>query len=262
MPYVDYFDPMVYPSHYYAGSFGFDVPNNHPYEVIDSTLKLMNAERVGYPMVIRPWIQDFGYGDFPPYTASQVLAEMQALRDNGAQGWMIWDTGITDAVATMPSGLAPPDPRATHWYRPKTLAAQLETLGVKPLLGRFFGPAEDDKPGANPVVVISHRLWQSRFAGDRNVVGKRVKINGYPFTVIGVAPPHFRGTELIIAADYWVPMSMELQIEPGHDFLHSRYSSNIWTMGRLKPGIAPRFSHRREREEGASPVRGEQLELL
>ena len=91
MPFVDYFDPMVYPSHYYAGSFGFDVPNNHPYEVIDSTLKLMNAERVGYPMVIRPWIQDFGYGDFPPYTASQVLAEMQALRDNGAQGWMIWN---------------------------------------------------------------------------------------------------------------------------------------------------------------------------
>ena len=91
MPFVDYFDPMVYPSHYYAGSFGFDVPNNHPYEVIDSTLKLMNAERVGYPMVIRPWIQDFGYGDLPPYTASQVLAEMQALRDNGAQGWMIWN---------------------------------------------------------------------------------------------------------------------------------------------------------------------------
>jgi predicted permease len=112
-----------------------------------------------------------------------------------------------------------------------------ETLGVKPLLGRFFGPAEDDKPGADPVVVISHRLWQSRFAGDPNAVGKKVKINGYPFTVIGVAPPRFRGTELIIAADYWVPMSMELQIEPGHDFLHSRYSSNIWTMGRLKPGI-------------------------
>jgi len=90
MPYVDYFDPMVYPSHYYSGSFGFAVPNNHPYDVIDSTLKLMNAERAGYPLVIRPWIQDFGYGDFPPYTASQVLAEMQALRDNGAQGWMIW----------------------------------------------------------------------------------------------------------------------------------------------------------------------------
>jgi hypothetical protein len=91
MPYVDYFDPMVYPSHYYAGSFGFAVPNDHPYDVINATLKLMNAERVGLPLVIRPWIQDFGYGDFPPYTAAQVQAEMKALRDNGAQGWMIWN---------------------------------------------------------------------------------------------------------------------------------------------------------------------------
>jgi MacB-like periplasmic core domain len=53
-----------------------------------------------------------------------------------------------------------------------------EALGIKPLLGRFFGPTEDDKMGAKPVVVISHRLWQSRFAGDPGVVGNKVKING------------------------------------------------------------------------------------
>ena len=49
-----------------------------------------------------------------------------------AQGWLLWDTGIPDAVAAMPNGLAPSDPRMTHWRRPKTLAAQLEALGVKP----------------------------------------------------------------------------------------------------------------------------------
>jgi N-acyl homoserine lactone hydrolase len=49
-----------------------------------------------------------------------------------AQGWLLWDTGVTDAVAAMPEGLAPQDPRATHWRRPKTLAAQLEAVGVKP----------------------------------------------------------------------------------------------------------------------------------
>src|SRR3982750_3430532 len=49
-----------------------------------------------------------------------------------AQGWLLWDTGVTDAVAAMPEGLAPQDPRATHWRRPKTLAAQLEAIGVKP----------------------------------------------------------------------------------------------------------------------------------
>ena len=91
MPYVDYFSPMVYPSHYGPYTFGFANPNDHPYEVIDQTLKIMNEQRAGLRMVIRPWIQDFGYGPFPPYSAAQVLQEMQAASDNGAQGWMIWN---------------------------------------------------------------------------------------------------------------------------------------------------------------------------
>ena len=77
MPYVDYFSPMVYPSHYGPGVFGFEVPNNFPYEVIDQTLEIMNEQKAGLPVVIRPWIQDFGYGSFPPYTADQVRAEMR-----------------------------------------------------------------------------------------------------------------------------------------------------------------------------------------
>ena len=78
MPYVDYFSPMVYPSHYGPGVFGFEVPNDFPYEVIDRTLEIMNEQSEGMAMEIRPWIQDFGYGPFPPYSADQVRAEMQA----------------------------------------------------------------------------------------------------------------------------------------------------------------------------------------
>ncbi len=113
-----------------------------------------------------------------------------------------------------------------------------ETLGVKPLIGRFFGPAEDDKPGAHPVVVISYRYWRSHFAADPNIVGKAIKLDGYSFTIIGVAPPSFGGTELIIAGDFWVPISMELEVEPGNDWLHSRFAGDIWTMGRLKSGVS------------------------
>jgi hypothetical protein len=104
MPYVDYFSPMVYPSHYGPFTFGFANPNDHPYEVIDETLKIMNQQRAGLPMVIRPWIQDFGYGPFPPYSASQVLQEMKAASDNGAQGWMIWNA----AARFTEAALAPP----------------------------------------------------------------------------------------------------------------------------------------------------------
>ncbi|HEX6139832.1 MAG TPA: putative glycoside hydrolase [Candidatus Limnocylindria bacterium] len=91
MPYVDYFCPMVYPSHYGPGTFGIAQPNEHPYEIIDQTLEIMNEQKQGLPMVIRPWIQDFGYGSFRAYTANDVRAEMKALADNQAQGWMIWN---------------------------------------------------------------------------------------------------------------------------------------------------------------------------
>jgi hypothetical protein len=104
MPYVDYFCPMVYPSHYGPGVFGHAVPNTAPYDVIDKTLEIMNEQKAGLPVVIRPWIQDFGYGSFPPYTADQVRAEMAAARDNDAKGWMIWNARaiFTEAALAAP----------------------------------------------------------------------------------------------------------------------------------------------------------------
>lgn len=101
LPYVDYFCPMVYPSHYGPGVFGFPIPNEHPYEVIDETLQIMNEQKAGLPVVIRPWIQDFGYGPFPPYTVDQIRAEMQAAADNGAKGWMIWNARATFTEAAL-----------------------------------------------------------------------------------------------------------------------------------------------------------------
>jgi hypothetical protein len=91
MPYVDYFSPMVYPSHYYPGVFDIADPNEYPYEMIDQTLEIMNQQAAGLPLRIRPWIQDFGFGPFRAYTATDIRAEMQALADNAAAGWMIWN---------------------------------------------------------------------------------------------------------------------------------------------------------------------------
>ncbi|CAN5143549.1 putative glycoside hydrolase [soil metagenome] len=123
MPYVDYFSPMVYPSHYGPGVFGFEVPNNFPYEVVDQTLEIMNEQTDGLPVVIRPWIQDFGYGPFPPYSADQVRAQMTAAADRGAKGWMIWNARATFTEAALspprdgedagPITSAPPAPSAS-----------------------------------------------------------------------------------------------------------------------------------------------------
>jgi predicted permease len=113
-----------------------------------------------------------------------------------------------------------------------------QTLGVNPALGRFFTPQDDDKPGAHPVVVLSHHCWETRFASDPHAIGRTLKINGYPFTIIGVAGASFTGTELLFAADYWVPLSMLLQIEPGYDWTHSRTSQNTTLIGRRRPGVS------------------------
>ncbi len=113
-----------------------------------------------------------------------------------------------------------------------------EVLGIRPALGRFFTPAEDEKRLANPYIVLSYSSWQRRFGGDPNVVNRTVKMNGLDYTVLGVAPKGFIGTELLFAPEFWVPMSMEAQIEPGNEWLDNPYTWNIWVLGRIKRGIS------------------------
>lgn len=91
MPFVDYVCPMAYPSHYGPLTFGLPVPNDHPYEVVDQTLEIFNAHAEEWPVAVRPWIQDFGYTRFPPYTPEQVQAQMEAAEARGAHGWMVWN---------------------------------------------------------------------------------------------------------------------------------------------------------------------------
>ncbi len=81
-------------------------------------------------------------------------------------------------------------------------------LGVKPLLGRFFAADEDAVPDRDFVAVISHGLWQKRFAGDPAIVGKQIRINGAPFSIIGVTPEEFRGVLMGIPNDMWIPTMM------------------------------------------------------
>lgn len=84
-----------------------------------------------------------------------------------------------------------------------------QALGVVPALGRAFRPEDDAAPMRDAVVVLGHGLWQRRFGADPAIVGREVGINGRPFTVIGVAPPAFRGSIVALSFDAWVPMAMQ-----------------------------------------------------
>ncbi len=112
-----------------------------------------------------------------------------------------------------------------------------DVLGVQPALGRFFHQEDDQVPGASPYAVLSYATWQSRFAGHRDVLGKTIRINRQPYSIIGVAPRDFHGTEVFYWPEVWVPMMMQAQIEPGNGWLDNAGSFNTWVIGRLKPGV-------------------------
>ena len=114
-----------------------------------------------------------------------------------------------------------------------------DVLGIRPALGHFFHQEDDLHPGASPFAVLSYNCWQGRFGADPEIVGKTIRINRQPFTVLGVAPSSFHGTELFYWPDVWVPMMMQAQIEVDNPWLESRTSFNAWMVGRLNSGVSP-----------------------
>ncbi|HKQ62297.1 MAG TPA: ABC transporter permease [Candidatus Polarisedimenticolaceae bacterium] len=112
-----------------------------------------------------------------------------------------------------------------------------DVLGVRAGLGRTFAPEEDRTPLAHPVAVVSHACWLRRFGGDAGLVGREIQLNGHAFTVIGVAPEGFRGTEIIYTPEIWIPTMMLAWVEPGADWLERRRTQNLFAIGRLKPGV-------------------------
>jgi putative ABC transport system permease protein len=107
------------------------------------------------------------------------------------------------------------------------------TLRLQPALGRFFSPEEDAGPGSPRVVVLSHDEWTRRFGGDSGVIGRPVILNGEPFTVVGIAPPRFRGHVAAMDARLWIPLSLDSIISRGQNRLDSRQNSWLEMIGRL-----------------------------
>jgi predicted permease len=112
-----------------------------------------------------------------------------------------------------------------------------DLLGVEAIRGRLLHPSDDVKRGGHPLAVISYPCWQSRFGGDPDVAGKKVKIGGLDYTIAGVTPRAFIGTELIYTPEIFVPLAMAEQIEQSK-WLDNRSDGNALVVGRLKPGVS------------------------
>jgi len=116
-------------------------------------------------------------------------------------------------------------------------ANYFDVLGVRPILGRGFLTVEDEKPGGAPVAVISYRLWQTHFGANPNIVGQTIEINQHPYTIVGVTPPVFQGSQTGVRTEIWVPIMMEAQLNPLGDLLHDHHQFWLLAFGRLKPGV-------------------------
>ena len=118
-------------------------------------------------------------------------------------------------------------------------ANYFDVLGVRPILGRGFLPVEDEKPGGAPVAVISYRLWQTHFGANPDIVGQAIEINQHPYTIVGVTPAVFQGSQTGVRTEIWVPIMMEAQLNPLGDLLHDHHQFWLLAFGRLKPGVMP-----------------------
>src|SRR6516162_419945 len=126
-------------------------------------------------------------------------------------------------------------------YAVLTSANYFDVLGVRPILGRGFVP-EEERPveGSAPVAVISYDLWQSHFGRDRSIIDRKIQINRFPYTIVGVAPPSFQGCMPGLRGDIWIPWVMARQVWGFGGTLDDRGDFWLNVLGRLKPGIDAR----------------------
>jgi predicted permease len=136
-----------------------------------------------------------------------------------------------------PAGLAMGGDPKTVWPY-EASGNYFDALGIQPYLGRFFHGSDEHGPNSAPYIVLSYATWHTLFHEDRGAIGQIVQLNKHPYTIIGVAAPEFRGTELFFAPALWVPIVQQPQLE-GESNLEQRGNHNGFVIGRLKPGVTP-----------------------
>jgi predicted permease len=112
-------------------------------------------------------------------------------------------------------------------------------LGVQPAAGRFFLPDDAHDAARQQEMVLGFGLWQRAFGGDPGIVGRAIRLNGHPFTVVGVAPAGFEGSFRGLRADVWVTLLAHAVLNPGSSDLTNRGDRGLMVVGRLKPGATP-----------------------
>ncbi|HEY0702154.1 MAG TPA: ABC transporter permease [Candidatus Acidoferrales bacterium] len=176
-----------------------------------------------------PGVQNLYMLEYGPQHWQQSYPDYRDIRDRnrsfeGVMAFTIAPVGLDLGQGSLQS------------YAYEASGNYFDLLGIQPYLGRFFHPSDEKGPDSAPYLVLSYAYWHSHLHDDPHVIGRTILVNKYPYTVLGVAPPKFRGTVLFFAPDLWVPLVDQDQVE-GLSVLNDRGNRSIWIIGRLKSGF-------------------------
>jgi predicted permease len=134
-------------------------------------------------------------------------------------------------------GLANPSPSRTEIASTFIVSENyFSVLGVAPVRGRTFDAFTRSELAASPSVLISENYWHQRFAGDPAILGKSFRLNGAPFTIVGITPADFTGTSIAVP-NVWLPIGLQPLVHPGSSWLHDREEACCRMFARLAPGV-------------------------
>ena len=135
------------------------------------------------------------------------------------------------------AGLTVGNAAYNSWYS-RVSGNFFDMLGVQPARGRLFHASDEHGPNSAPYVVLSDHFWRGRLGADPGILGTTVHINKHPFSVIGIAPAAFHGTDVFLWPDFWMPI-VDSPDDEGTNFLSGRGMHNLFVLGQLAPGVTP-----------------------
>ncbi len=161
------------------------------------------------------------------------VAEMREIREQTKDAF----SGVVGDQFSL-DGLSMQGEKPARVFTDYVTGNYFEVLGVQPLVGRFFRPSEGTTAGADPVIVLSYAYWKEHFAGDANIVGRQVSLDGHPVTVVGVAPRSYHGLDTVLAVQAYVPLAMTMTIEntPAAVF-NQQDNRDLRVYARLRAGV-------------------------
>src|ERR1700761_3403961 len=214
---------------FYKAMFSRSLDARDPGRMVDLTLVRQSGDTE----------VDFSYPDYQAYrdnlhSVTGVIAHsVDRLILSGAGGPMRdGASGLLGRLGLLPASAIDAEFATTF----EVSENYFSVLGVNALRGRTFDAMSSAELAASPSVLISENYWQKRFNGDPSILGKVVRLNGVAFTIIGVTPHDFVGTE-VVTPDFWFPLSLVPLIHPDGNWLRDRENQWCRLFGRLAPGV-------------------------